>query len=482
MLALLQTLQRVQLVPLALTVGLASATASAETWTVGEDALTSDFTSIQDAVNAAAAGDTILVAPGDYVGFRVALKPLTILGAGSQQTRINAVAGSFFTTESAIGVEFVNEGSVRIGGFSVELPEPDFFPGIVPRYVALRDCDASLELFDVEVLNPCPDYWDLFNLGPNSPQNSGYFNVADCRQVMLSDVRVAGAAQQVFPDLDTAGSAFGLPEGYAGLMLHDSLAWVSNSHFEGSNIVHCYAEGEALKPMRSGSGARLWNSRLVASNTSFQGGQGQSDFGPTCVNLEAGAGIVLQYGSQAELLGGPLAEVQGGSSFGSAQGGSGATLYGPSSLLYATDTTPAGGFSGSGLIMPSIAELNPDLVQVIELDSQRPVMTSSASFAQQGESFQLDLLGNPNGVQVVLWETEIGGQLPSPLIIGDLFLDPASAQMLGVFTLDGAGAATTTLQVPVGPEFAGVSIAMQTTELVHPQFLSAPPLFVATSL
>ncbi|MHC4375283.1 MAG: hypothetical protein ACYS26_01665 [Planctomycetota bacterium] len=130
--------------------------------------------------------------------------------------------------------------------------------------------------------------------------------------------------------------------------------------------------------------------------------------------------------------------------------------------------------------MPSIAELSPDLVQVLELEGQRPVMTSSASFAQQGESFQLDLLGNPNGVQVVLWDTQLGGQLPSPLIVGDLFLDPATAQMLGVFTLDGAGAAATTLQVPIGPEFVGVSIAMQTTELVHPLFFPAPPIYLAT--
>ncbi|MHC4375282.1 MAG: hypothetical protein ACYS26_01660 [Planctomycetota bacterium] len=309
MLALLEPLQPGRLVVLALTVGLAGATANAETLTVGDDALTSDFTSIQDAVDAAAPGDTILVAPGDYVGFRVSSKPLTILGAGSDQTRINEFTISLFTQESAIGVENVNDGTVRIGGFLIELPEGDIFTAPLPRYVALRDCDASVEIFDVEVLNPCPDYWDQFSLGLEIPPNSGFYNVADCRQVMLSDVRVTGAAQKVFTGLEDSGVTFGLLEGYAGLMLHDSHAWVSNSHFEGGNVVHCEPEGEILGAMRSGSGARLWNSRLVASNTSFQGGQGQSDFGPTCVKLEAGAGIVLQYGSQAKLLGGPQAAV-----------------------------------------------------------------------------------------------------------------------------------------------------------------------------
>ena len=52
--------------------------------------------------------------------------------------------------------------------------------------------------------------------------------------------------------------------------------------------------------------------------------------------------------------------------------------------------------------------------------------------------------------------------------------------MLGMFSLDGTGQTSTTLQVPLGPEFVGLSIAMQTTELVHPLFFPAPPIYLAT--
>lgn len=453
----------------------------ADTLTVGMDPLTADFISIQDAVDAAAAGDTILVGPGEYVGFRVNTKHLTILGAGQGLSRIYKFPGSFFSEGSAIRAEFVDTGRTRIGGFLIELGEHEFPTGIAPRWVSLWECNAPVELFDIEVRNPDTAFWDYFTFGPNNPVQSGYVDIADCRRVLLSDVRVTGTAQQALADPMGGDSGINTVEGYAGLALHDSLAWTANCHFEGCPLEHCFGDNPPLAPVRSGPGAHLWNSRLIASNTYFEGGRGQTELSAGCVSMEGGAGIVLKYGSQAELLGGPSAEVQGGSSLGSAAGGSGALLYGPSSLLYAADTTPIGGFAGSGLIAPSIDELTPELVQVLVLDEQRPSLVPSTSFADQGSTIQLTLAGTANATQVVLWDAELTGSLDSPLLVGDLFLDPVAAQMLGVFALDGAGQAATSIEVPVGAEFAGISIAMQAVELAHPLFYPAPPIFLATS-
>ncbi len=447
-----------------LAVCLQAQSASADVLTVGPDPLTSDFTRIQTAVDAAASGDTILVAPGDYEGFRISTKALTVLGAGDGQTRITEIPVSPFVAGNGIRVGFVDSGVTRIGGFLIDATLEEPFFGAFPAWVFLERCNAPVELFDIEVRKPIPGFWRYFSGIENAP-NSGYVNVVDCRRVLLSDVRVTDTAQQELPNPESGAASVDTVEGFAGLMLHDSFAWAANCRFEGCPLEHCFGDQPPLAPVRPGAGARLWNSRLVASNTYFEGGRGQSELGAGCIAIPGGAGLVLQFGSQARLLGGPDAGVQGGSSLGSALGGSGAFLYGPSSLIHAADTTPVGGFAGSGLAAPSIIETPPELVQVIVLDGERPALIPPASSAQQGASIQLDL---------------VGGQLSSPLLDGDLFLDPAVAQMLGVFALDGFGSASTTLQVPVGPEFAGISIAMQTVELAQPLFVPAPPIFLAS--
>ena len=73
--------------------------ASAETILVSED-LASD--PLIDAIEAAAAGDTIRVAAGEYTAGISIEKPLTLIGAGADRTRVYAPFGVF--SIKAIGV------------------------------------------------------------------------------------------------------------------------------------------------------------------------------------------------------------------------------------------------------------------------------------------------------------------------------------------------------------------------------------------
>jgi len=218
----------------------------------------------------------------------------------------------------------------------------------------------------------------------------------------------------------------------------------------------------------------------VASNTRFQGGVGRPSPGELCVDLAGGRGLDLKFGSRVELHGGPQAGVLGGDSNCDEPGGHGIEATGPALVSYDPGTAPLGGVDDQGVLTSPIAEFSGDLVQVVPLSTQRPSLVPEPSVLQPGTTSQLSLAGSPNGVQVVLWKAELDGQVPSPLLQGDLFLNPATASMLGVFPLDGAGQASATLQVPVGSEFVGLSIAMQTTELIHPLFYPAPPIFLAT--
>lgn len=456
--------------------------ALAETITVGPDLQLYDFAHIYHAVEFAKPGDTILVAPGDYQGFELVGKDLTILGAGSGLSRITSTYAILFAESGSIRVSSVNQGRVRIGGFSLE---PAYEPINTPvhRWLSAVDCAASVEFFDIEIPDPQTTSWGHSSEAPSLYEWSyGIVAASNCRQLMLSDVRVTGYADKL-PAYDTvAPPILGTIEGYTGLSAYDSFVWCSNCHFEGCSGPNCQSDQLPVHPLRSGSGARLWNTRLVASNSTFLGARGLESTGEFCIDLEGGAGIELKFASQVVLSGGPNAAVLGGDSTNAAAGGYGVRAYGPASVIYTTDTAPVGGSDLGGQPAPAIQEIGANLVQVISLDEVRPSMVASASLLQMGDSVDLQLYGNPDGLQVVLWDTHVGSQLPSPLIVGDLFLDPSSASMLGVYTLDGAGQGTASLQVPLGPEFLGVSIALQTTELIHPLFYPAPPTFLATGL
>lgn len=104
--------------------------AEAATLTVRKDG-TGDYAVIQQALDVAAAGDTILIGPGEYLEHtsvrfpawlhdiesyaNVTVDDLTIIGAGSDQTFIGPVTYSGnYVTESPKGVTYLEGSDIRI--------------------------------------------------------------------------------------------------------------------------------------------------------------------------------------------------------------------------------------------------------------------------------------------------------------------------------------------------------------------------------
>ncbi len=69
--------------------------------------------SIQDAINAAASGDTINIAAGTYTENVMANKPVTLAGAGASTTTISAAGGTAVT---------ITANNVTVDGFTITNP------------------------------------------------------------------------------------------------------------------------------------------------------------------------------------------------------------------------------------------------------------------------------------------------------------------------------------------------------------------------
>jgi parallel beta-helix repeat protein len=82
-----------------------------KTWIVDDDG-PADFRTVQEAINAASSGDTILVRPGTYKENPVITKPLSLLGENASQTTILA--------ENTWKTVTVNASKVTISGFTIQ--------------------------------------------------------------------------------------------------------------------------------------------------------------------------------------------------------------------------------------------------------------------------------------------------------------------------------------------------------------------------
>lgn len=109
---------------------LVSSSALGATITVRKDG-TGDFTVIQQALNVAAAGDTILIGPGEYLDKTwirfpawshdiesfadVTVDNLTIIGAGADQTFVGpATYSGDYSTESPMVMTYIGGGDIRV--------------------------------------------------------------------------------------------------------------------------------------------------------------------------------------------------------------------------------------------------------------------------------------------------------------------------------------------------------------------------------
>ncbi|MEM7309179.1 MAG: hypothetical protein AAF682_21015 [Planctomycetota bacterium] len=354
-----------RLAPAALALSLVPAAASAQViWTVDDNG-PADFVSVQDAIDAAADGDTILVRTGNYGTLVVDGKGLTIQGEPG------AVLSVFLFAAPIIVIRNIAaDQAVHLRGFETSAL------GVAEQETTVIDaCDGPVLLEDISY--------------PGSIGGSGEpVEISDCASVTL--VRCSLIAPATFASYSLFTFFSHVP--YRGLIATDSNVFLYDTVVRGSSGISAAVDfAITIPPGTSGAGVVLRDSTLLASGCTFTGGSGGGDPSGLCYAGEDGqAGL--------ELLALPA---------------------GPGSTARLIDCTINGGSGGNGGCGLADGVDAPDqqvdaLSQVIDLPGSARSF-SSVSPAQDGTVLTLSLTGDP-GDEVLLHVSE--GAVPG------LFLAP----------------------------------------------------------
>lgn len=431
--------------------------ALAETWTVGPDPTQFDFTRIQSAVDAAAVGDTICVAPGSYENFRVN-KSVNVFGSGSDSC--------FIQLDSSLGglgidVSGVNVDPARVGGFRLL---PDTEDANTGTWVLVSSSQAPVEIFDVRMVVDEPHYG-----------STGFVGVSNSRQVVFSGCHVTGPADFVL-DLGQSISSSSV-SGFSGMWIYRSDVWISDCTLEGNGTDSCFTGTFGSSP-RAGNGIEISESSVVISNSVLRGGQGSSSVAG-CPSIDGGAGLRGKFASISEIHNGPNSLTLGGYGPGDAAPGPGALVGGPAALYYGNEM-PTGGDSESGTQGEAIAQAN-DSVTLQPTEGVRPTLRADRYVLPIGSTVTFEHSGLPSALHwTVFSESTSTVGLATP-VVGQVFVDTSQSGLFAPTLLDPDGLASEVLDVPLDPNLVGFSGIFQAAQVgAGPIVVSSPIVLVIT--
>lgn len=456
---------------------LGSASAHADTLTVGPNAGAFDFTDIQAAIGASSPGDVIRVAPGTYPAFKLD-KSVSVLGSGTSQTLLVRQEGaSLFGTpqwEPVIEIFSLAGGSARVGGFgmrsavNVELP--------TSPWILVEQCNGSVELFDLELNLPAPEF-----LNTIFPLPQGAVELRECAQVVLSGVRVGELAQAPIvglgPDEPTVLS------GSPGLQATDSSVWINDCLFLGSSVPECQGAEVFSFGHFPGAGLRLnGTTSVVASGSTFRGAPGRTS-DAFCAAFDGAPGIQVPGGDHdvsITLHGGRPNLVQGGAAAtGPAPGFGVQAIAGQVSVSTDANVSITGG--EEALAGSFAADFDPAGVhQWTVSEVVRPALNTSRYVVPLGNSFTLNFGGEPNTLHIARFTEGIISAATLPGIDGTTLIDPAGSETLTLVGVDEFGQGSRSLTVPADPLLLDLSIAIQSLSFHPDQARIAPPVLITT--
>jgi hypothetical protein len=425
------------------------------------------FSEIQPAIDAAAPGDVIHVAPGVYDVF-VLTKPLAIVGAGSGQVLVRDPVGVLGCTVSGIpaGTEAV------LSGFELGAPLAAFTLKTNPVRLQVSDCAGRVALHDL-----------LSDSGTGSGYSPRIVGLEDAAQVVVSASRLIGTSVG--------------PGGQIPLLAVGSHVWVVDSELRGG-------DGELLSFSPNPNGIPvgapgIWvrSSTAEVSRSVIVGGRGGARFTifPTIYQPEQGGPGVLTFASSTTITGGPGNRIEGGPAAPPAPPESPYWVFGPppggpalqiddtdfgwlteSEVNLASDVLLLGGLDGAGAPEPVVLG---DTLIVVNDPFERPTLHTTEKQHALGAASTLHLSGPPSSMQIAAFALASLDATDLPGFAGQLMLPPAAVWPVGVATLDAAGLGSLGVAVPAATALSGVRVWLQGLSLSGTgDAFTAPTLFV----
>lgn len=424
----------------------------AGTLTVGPVGSSATFNDIGIAVNAAAPGDTILVAPGDYQSTTpiVIDKPLTLLGAGPETTRFTALGMDTFDTALPMLIEGLAAGeTVRVHG--LELNSGGFL-STPSRAVRLFQNAGRVQLSDLSVPGE--------NFMGGEP---GLVEALACAEVVIDGCHF------------DAGQS--LVSRTAGLYALNSTVWINDTQLWGTDS----ANGLFTSPPVGGDGLLADQSTVYISRSSFQGGDGIGNVSVLFAEVaQPGGHGVAASASHIEVRGSTLVGGEGSLDLDNGTqlvgaGGLAVAFDAASTVRLAPDADLVSGLSGLGLPnVPAVAgtgTLAPFAVRLASLDAQ-------SANVSLGGTLGLDLFGEPFAFSRTFVHVAGDTAVPLPGWEGVLLLAPFGGVGVHTGTLDAQGERSVTLGVPALPALANQLVMLQAFQGGPSGTLSASALAV----
>lgn len=404
--------------------------------TVGPTGSGAQFLQIQAAVDAAAAGDVILVRPGIYSQFQVD-KPLRILGDGTGVVLILGAGFGAQVRDIAAGQELVLSGM-----------EVRSTPSHPPQSVlTLENCAGTVVLQDLLL----PDR-STFVVG---------LQIESCARVLLEE-------SELFA---------GVPGGRGAILAQASELWLVDSEITGESFTETHEAGAAPGVELENSSLHVWRSRIRGGSC----GTVLKLFG-----LGRGGAGILATTSTVDHFGGPGAEVSGGTgAFDSLlrlgqQGGPGVDLLQNSHARFQAAVPVVGGLNGGGLGQAPATRTDGSS-SFTTVQRVFPTLASSAQQVQLGATFALTLRGNPGGYQVVFAALRTGPTHVIPQVVGFGLLDRTMLIKVASEVLPPSAEYTLNLRVPNLAALLGATLFFQSAERFLGQYSIGNPTLVTVT-